>query len=441
LVNDNVGLHQIADLMQSMGAVRIVYKLLSNNDNSKNQIYFGSDFSVIQMFPSGEVSDHGVGAKGAVFKAPVNFNWISRDGESERALGAQFILYPGYPEVRLSGILKGCRLAPSELMQPPTRSDREERGSGRRCMVLGIAGDSIVGYVSAWGSKLSQEAEDAISGGTAELAATVFYEFRVGRTDSRIALIARLNQIWKLGPVRSCRLNSKGERIEYRAKNGAGYTLESLFGISPNGISEPDFMDWEIKAHSGGAVTLMTPEPDEGTYLESLEIFMRVHATSSSPIRMDFASRHSIGLANEKSRLTMLLEGYDPIGKKIIDPAGGLTLRDVDGNLAAGWSFSKLISHWKRKHAKTCFVSYSAEKSRDVPYYSYGPLVVLGIGTDLEKFLEGLYSSTIYYDPGINMKLADRGWVPKKRNQFRVAWKGLDKIYATLERIDVSDIE
>ena len=60
---------------------------------------------------------------------------------------------------------------------------------------------------------------------------------------------------------------------------------------------------------------------------------------------------------------------------------------------------------------------------------------------DLEKFLVGLYSSTIYYDPGINMKLADRGWVPKKRNQFRVAWKGLDKIYATLEYVDVSDIQ
>ena len=29
--------------------------------------------------------------------------------------------------------------------------------------------------------------------------------------------------------------------------NGGGYTLEALFGIVRNGISEPDFMGWEFE--------------------------------------------------------------------------------------------------------------------------------------------------------------------------------------------------
>ena len=303
MVKEDIGLHRIATLMKGMGATRIFFKLLANNDNSKNQIYFGSDFSVIQIFPSGEISNHGVGAKGSIFKAPLNFSWISGSGESEPAHSAQFILYPDYPEVRLSGVLKGCVLAPSELMQPPTIESREDRTLHKRCMVLGIVDEKILAYVGSWGSILTLEAESAIADGTAVIAASVFYEFFPDPIDSRAELVERLREIWRMGPIRSCRLNSHGEKIDYRAANGAGYTLESQFGISPNGISEPDFMDWEIKAHSGGAVTLMTPEPDAGDYLDSLEKFLRKFATRSSPVRMDFASRHCIGQENKKKSI------------------------------------------------------------------------------------------------------------------------------------------
>ncbi len=436
-IND-AGLEQVADLMLKMGARKIVFKLLANNDNSKNQIYLGSDFRVIQLIPSGNVSSHGTGKKGAIFKSPLNFHWISLKGERERAAGAQLILYPDYPEVRLSGLLKGCKSAPSELMRVPTKAERDSRSGNKRCMVLGLLNDGVLAYVSAWGSRLSLDAQAVISETDVSPVAAVLYEYSARKTNSRETLLERLRYIWQQGAVRSCRLNKNGERIEYRARNGAGYTLESMFGISPNGFSEPDFMGWEIKAHSGGAVTLMTPEPNEGTYLISLENFLRSHATKLSAERMDFASRHSIGAYNSKSGLTLLLEGYDPVGRKITDPEGGLKLRDGSGNLTAGWSFSKLIDHWKRKHAQTCFVLYSME-IRDVPYYTFGPSIVLGFGTDLEKFLAALHSSTIYFDPGINMKIVENRWIPKKRNQFRISWKNLGEIYAELEEINLAD--
>ena len=100
-----------------------------------------------------------------------------------------------------------------------------------------------------------------------------------------------------------------------------------------------------------------------------------------------------------------------------------------------------LLKKGGRRHAKTCFVTYTADSGADLPYYGFGPWIVLGIGADLEKFLSGLYSSTIYYDPGINMKLVGGSWKPKKRNQFRISSSALGEIYESLEHIDLSKLE
>ena len=46
-----------------------------------------------------------------------------------------------------------------------------------------------------------------------------------------------------------------------------------------------------------------------------------------------------------------------------------------------------------------------------------------------------MYTSEIYYDPGINMKRINEHWTPKKRNQFRVAWKNIGALYAKTDNI------
>lgn len=57
----------------------------------------------------------------------------------KRPEGTQLILYPAYPEVRLSGFLAGCRTAPSEHLQQIPRDQR--RGTDGRVLVFGTTND------------------------------------------------------------------------------------------------------------------------------------------------------------------------------------------------------------------------------------------------------------------------------------------------------------
>lgn len=431
----------IVEQMRLKGARKILIKALANNDNSKNQIYLGSDFEVIRVIPSGNVYADGISKKGPIFKAPLDFYWITPRGETQKAPHAQIILYPKYPETRMSGFMRGCdrNIAPSHLMQPPTREQRAQRQGLNRYLILGINDSSIWAFCTSWNDDIQREVKSLIESDKTELIATVFHEYKADQKSSEEKLLQRLKEIYAMGPIESCRLNSSGELLPYKAQNGAGYTLEAQFGITPNGSPDPDFMDWEIKSHSAGAVTLMTPEPNTGTYLDNLEVFLRQYGTRIQPERLDFASRHDVGKQNVKTKLTMRLEGYDPNTGKVTDPEGGLMLRGPRGELAAGWKFEKIIQHWKNKHSNTCFVSYSTTKG-DKNYYQYGPKVILGKGTSLDKLLDALYKSIIYYDPGINMKLIDGKWKPKKRNQFRVSWTNLPSLYVMMVEHDLSGI-
>jgi hypothetical protein len=441
-VTADLSLEAICRKMQKLGAQRIILKPLANNDNSKQQIYLGSDFHVIRQIPSGNVRSAGVGKYGPVFKAPINLYWFSMDGTVELAKGSQLILYPKYPEVRLSGMVRGCCLAPSHLLQPPTKEERKAREGSTRYLILGVRKESVLAWVSAWKDFASLEATELINRGAISLATSVFYEYCLQpqqSTDSRTQLIHKLKEIYHNSPHSGRRLNAKGVLLDYKAQNGAGYTLEALFGITPNGHSSPDFMDWELKAHSSGPVTLMTPEPDSGSYRQDILAFMDSYATSTSESKKNFASRHNINIFNKKSGLTLRFEGYDKSSGQISDPDGGLMLRDSAGNLAAGWSFSKMIEIWKRKHANTCFVSY--KRHPDINAYSYGPNILLATGTDLASYLNALANSIIYYDPGTNIKYVKKRqtWVPKKRNQFRVKEGDINTLYVAVEKINLED--
>ncbi len=437
MANELINIEKISFIMKGLGAKKIIVKPLSNNDNSKQQIYLGSDFTVIQGIPIGELKSAGMSKKGAIFKAALNLFWINADGYKEQAYGSQIILYPKYPEIRLSGIIKGCSIAPSHLMQPPTKEERINRCDKSRYLIFGICEDIILAYMSSWEDTLSIELRKLIDKNLINPVFSVFYEYYSNIKDSRIDLIARLKEIYSYGFIKSQRLDKNGNVIEYRARNGAGFTLESLFGIIPNGRSGPDFSGWELKAHSGSVVTLMTPEPNKGEYIENLHKFMSDYASSKKEDRVDFASIHKIGLLNEKTKLTLYLEGYDFDKKEIIDPDGGLVLRSTSGNIAAVWNFGKLLDHWKRKHTKTCFVSYEM-KHADFPYYKFGPQIVLATGANLTKFINALESSKIYYDPGVNIKYQGGVSKVKKRNQFRIKWKDVLSIYDKTENLDLN---
>src|SRR5690554_2890672 len=387
-MSSSASLADVANIMRQKGAEIVIFKILANNDNSKQQIYFGSDFTILQAIPTGDIYEDGYSEKkGAIFKAKVDLNWVDLQGNVENAPGAQFILYPKYPEVRLSGFVRGCGLAPGHLMQPPTpeeRKDREVR-QANRCLDLGIRNKSILAYVSSWEDNLSKEAAERIRTEQSERFTSVFYEYADGirTTSTREKLINRLSEIHHMGFIESCRLDKGGNRIPYVAQNSAGSTLESFFGMTPNGRSEPDFLDWELKAHSSGVVTLMTPEPDMGVYLDNIHNFLDKYATSRTEKKINFASIHRRNEMNNKSSLTMTFTGFDHFKSEITDPKGGMVLIDQNGHIAAGWSFQKLLNHWKRKHSNTCYVSYQKEM-REVPYFSFGPEVRLCAGANIK---------------------------------------------------------
>jgi hypothetical protein len=434
----------VSDQMRNMGATRIIFKPLANNDNRKQQVYLGSDFEVIRIIPSGDIYSDGIGKKGPIFKAPLEFYWISDDGRTERAPKSQVIFYPSYPEIRMSGFLFGTNkkinITPRHLFQPPSKEERAVRTHINRYLILGVNESTVWAYCTSWQDEVAKELVGLIAEQKVKPVASVFYEVPTTTETSEEKLLDKLKEIYKSGKIESCRLQADGKKIPYNARNGAGYTLEALFDITPNGFAAPDFIDWELKSHSGSVVTLMTPEPNSGIYIDDgLDIFMHRYATNKQSERLDFACRHDIDKENYKTLLTIKMEGYEPRSGKIIDPDGGLMLRDKYNNLAAGWSFDKLIGHWKKKHSNTCYVTYTAFKGNDTQYYAYGPKIALGQGTSLEHFLKGLHSRTIYYDPGINMKLKNGKWTSKKRNQFRVKWKDVCELYNSLREIDLSN--
>ncbi|MGG5285362.1 MvaI/BcnI family restriction endonuclease [Pseudomonas viridiflava] len=432
-------LDYVSGVMRKHGAKRILFKLLANNDNSKQQIYFGGDFDVLRLIPHGDLVGEPTKDKGLMFKAQLNLSWIdpSFGAAPAPAPGAQLIFYPRYPEVRMSGFLRGSPLAPLELMRPPTPEERSTRVGVQRCLVLGICEDGrILAYADTWGGKLSLEAAQKILNGQVTKIASVFYEQAWISEQGRIMLLQKLSEIYIGGAVRSGRLNAAGCLIEYHARNGAGYTLESLFGIVPNGRSEPDFQGWELKAHGSGPVTLMTPEPDSGIYRDNLKKFMQDYGVVGE-FRHDFTGKHIVNIMHERSGLTLCMEGYDAERCEVSDPEGGLVLRDAFGKKAAAWSFNKILTHWSKKHAQTAYVSYVSEE-RDVRFFKFGPAVTLCEGANLKLFLDALYSNCIYYDPGVNMKKTSDKWVSKKRNQFRVSWKKIGLLYDRSEEILLS---
>lgn len=141
-----MNLSQLKQLFIQAGTKKLYAKPLSENDNSKNQVYFGPDFQALNLFPNdGIVPDSSL--KNPIFKAKLLFGWLLPNGKVVDAPKAQLILYPQYPEVRFSGFLMGCSAPPSKLMQG--------RISGR-ILFLGVTEDGrIIGFVVGKDSEIA----------------------------------------------------------------------------------------------------------------------------------------------------------------------------------------------------------------------------------------------------------------------------------------------
>ena len=256
-----MNLTQLKALFVRVGAKKLYAKPLAENDNSKNQVYFGPGFQALNLFPNaGVVADSS--PKNPIFKAKLHFGWLTANGVIADAPGAQLILYPQYPEVRFSGFLKGCAAPPSSLMAG--------RISGRVLFLAVTADRRVLGFVVGADSEIAAEFRSL----GLSAAAGVFIELSLptipDESDSRTRLLAELHRINQLGWIDSKQLDSDGALKPCLAPQCGGFTLEAELGIPKNSVAEPDFLGWEVKQHSvtnftradsGTAITLMTPSP------------------------------------------------------------------------------------------------------------------------------------------------------------------------------------
>lgn len=428
-------LRNLAVAMADGRPMKLYAKKLALNDNSKNQIYLGGGFAALNVIPHGPVETDISDLAGSVrdrAKAKVNFQWITEEGKFS-APYAQLILYPKYPEVRISGLLKGANRAPSEVLV--------SRELGRVLFIGVLADGGCIGYAVHSEHSLAREM-DQISDLTMAGVFIDLTDFVTGHRDAKSTLLKMLCEISRKGWLESVKLNALGVKTPYTARNGGGYTLEAELGISPNSYAEPDFLGWEVKQYgvsdfvklsAKSPVTLMTPEPTGGIYkLDGVESFVRRFGyadKSGVANRINFGGIYSNQSGFHKdTKLAMRLTGYDGASNKITDLTGGILLVDEVGTIAAQWDFTHLIEHWNTKHAKAVYVP--SQTCEEPVQYRYSSSVTLCEGTDFLLFIKAVSDGIVYLDPALKLENSGSGKPTlKRRNQFRIRQNAITVVY------------
>ena len=432
-------LDALTRFFRSVGVTRLVCKALAENDNSKQQIYLGGSFEVLQLLPHRSIRTESLG-KRPNFKAALDFSWIDDAGQTAIAHHAQLILYPDYPEVRLSGFLLGCPVAPSKAMQPVPKDERKHfNDSDGRVLFFGVtADDKIFAYLAKAGSLISIEFAARLGAGAFRQDGVFLHVPLGGAIDTRAELLSKLREIHHAGWHVSKRLDRDGRIIAYQAQNGGGFTLEALLGVRPNAKAAPDYLGWEIKAYGSGKVTLMTPEPDSGYYgTHGVKAFVRKYGHDAGNDVLYFTGIHRVNEPCAKSGQILRLRGFDHLKRKIVDVGGGIELVDNRGEVSAAWTFEGLIDHWSRKHAAAAYVPYE-KKAGAPPEYQYTSPVLLGEETEFPLYLAALHSGKVFYDPASKvMRASTANSSVKARSQFRMTIANLALLYKKFEAIEL----
>lgn len=451
-------LDKLIRIYSDLGCTRLYTKILPQNANSKNQVYVGGSMEAVNILPINDISISKVNTEGSKSAKPkkesqtlwakIDFSWVSEDGSAHIAPNTKLIVYPQYPEVRMSGFLTGCDDAPQELMGPTTVQ------SGR-VMFLGVnyQNKKIYGYVAAPESSIITAFNSHSDVRKGKLFQEISITRYISRKDEKSTLLEELARIHSLDYITSKRLSSSGEITTCNAQNCGGYTLEAELGIIPNGRDEPDYLGYEIKSFTvksfdkiGSArVTLMTPEPDRGFYADNgMTDFVHKYGypdMKGVPDRLNFGGIHKYGLTTKITQLKTELLGYDKDKNKISDVSSGMIgLIDHQGNLAAGWSFVKLIEHWAKKHNKAAYIPNMKGFKNELLAYKYSNKVILGHSTDFSLFLKQMIHGNIYLDPALKIENISSNPKTKARNQFRINSGGIPNLYNESETIDLSAI-
>lgn len=444
--HEPLSLEQVQGVLHRAGCRRLYVKELAWNHDSKRQIYLTTDLSAFNMFPNRVQYDppmpKGLEStrktrnrdRGRIF-GHLSFRWITPEGAASTASDAKIIYYPQYPEVRLSGFLKGVTNVPSRYL-------REKSGAvySNRLLFLGVTGDDAVVALLAVGQAALRD----------ELRALTGYRLDAGLNaiplldptePTRLRMLRDLKAVHDKGWIAGKRLTGAGA-VPCTSPNAVGYTLEAELGVTPNGDNAPDHLGWEIKAHTvtrfgvttNKVVTVFTPEPDRGLYQERGPLeFLRMWGypdRSGIADRVNFGGIYRVGRVAELTGLCLQLPGFDPAVPDRMAPDGMVALVTPEGELAAGWSFAKLIDCWRRKHAAAVYVPALKRTSKSDVDFHYGAEVLVCEGTDFLQVLKAMHEGALYLDPALKAT----GWSSgapklKRRNQFRIRMSDVPALY------------
>lgn len=443
-----MNLKNLLKIFSSKSCHKVYIKKLAENDNSKNQVYFGGSFDILNILPASEIIKDEKGKREREsFKSKLDFSWVDEEGNNLKAPHAQLILYPDYPEVRFSGFLLGCKGGPSDLMNSRLKN---------RVLFIGVSDDrKIYGYIASPESEIANEfsvLSNLETHGVFSILTILNDEIQ---TNSKIKLIKELKRINHLGWIDSKRLTPNYLVVPCESSNCGGFTLEAELNIPSNPKSEPDYLGWEVKNFRvtnfekiiSTIITLMDHSPTDGFFNENgAEAFIRKYGYNDKrgrESRINFGGTHRQGITHNLTSLKLIIEGFDNENLKIKDVNGFVGLIDKRDNIAASWSFASFIEHWNKKHSNACYVPSKIRKllpGKTNQQYSYGNKIILGSYTDVTLLLNQIYLGNVFYDPGLKLELAisgQRKQSSKVRSSFRIKSGNLSSLYKTNEIINL----
>lgn len=441
-------LEQLRTLFRGQGVRTAYLKHLSEKqDNSKNQIYLGGGLDgVTNLFPatvhvrsaSESLTKRRSSSGTPKLEARLDFAWLGANGQRHDAPNTRIIDYFQYPEVRMSGFLKGCDDAPASL-----RRD-EQADYGKRILVMGTASDGkVVGIVlTERDDPLVAAFPDLPVAGTGGVLRVLNIDGDAGTPPAEL-LRAEISAIARGGWHASV-INRGGVITPFVGAQGGGYTLEALLGVAANGRKAPDRHGFEIKSFSGSRISLMTPTPDGGYQGDnSFREFMARygHAGVKDDGSLRFTGLHRCGIVNARTGLGMRLTGFDRETDTFTDAADvRVELWSAEtGDIAASWSLEKMANCWNAKHANALYIPFRDRVSENgLKEYQYTPRWLTGKGTDVWRLLRAINTGMVFYDPADTIYADGRS---KVRSQWRINVSDLPAamslLYASSEIVTV----
>ncbi|RJG05855.1 hypothetical protein D3870_07345 [Noviherbaspirillum cavernae] len=435
---------EIRQRLAALGVEVALLKMLPKNANDKNQIYIASDFFVLHdlfdmtLLERGESTSEtkdrsapGSRIPEAVFN---DFEWVKRDGTRIAAKRMKAIIYPQYPEARLSGLQTVENTIPQSLSVTFTKT----YGDAKRLLVLGkLPGGRCVGLVYI---HISPELEHEISALPGFERARACKRFTLDQGNSE-KLERRLADVLNV-PLPGCRLDVYGNTVPFSGTQVCGYTLEHALGIVPNSGSDGDLYGIELKTHTQVKVTLFTPEPDFGLYADDFPKFMTTYGYTNKDGGGEYrlTGIHRANMCCSKSNLTLKIREHRFEGEELkafpYNPLTPLTakmdaidvvLEGPSGEVAAGWSIERLMNCWGAKHNEAVYISATKKANSDEDLRALGyehivtfaPTVMWCRTTSMERLLNAINDGVIFLDPAPKFHPTDPSQ-NKRRAQWRV---------------------